>query len=255
MVESNPEKQILGTKTLSGYEGVMNYSFDYAQQIHVPYSPQQVGPIYFLTPYKVSLFGVACEPLTNMVIYIIPECLASGKGSNSVISYLHHFLETFSLGESEVFFRADNCTGQNKNRFTMSYLCFRVLTGLHKKITIAFLPVGHTKFFPDMGFGLFKRKFRVSEISTTADISKCVEDSSPGSHMLIPQLVGNENGETFVKVSNQKIIKVTIMKLFFIIIINKEKMVKCIVYFSILYYFCKKIQSTLRLVKIHVSTY
>ena len=88
----------------------------------------------------------------------------------------------------------------------LSYLCFRVLTGLHKKITIAFLPVGHTKFFPDMGFGLFKRKFRVSEISTAADISKCVEDSSPGSHMLIPQLVGNENGETFVKVSNQKII-------------------------------------------------
>ena len=84
----------------------------------------------------------------------------------------------------------------------VSYLCYRVFAGLQKKITIAFLPVGHTKFFPDMGFGLFKRRFRVSDnISTLADVVKCVEDSSP-SKMLILQLVGNEAGEVFVEVYN-----------------------------------------------------
>ena len=29
---------------------VVHVSFDYAQQIHFPSSPQQVGPLYFLTP-------------------------------------------------------------------------------------------------------------------------------------------------------------------------------------------------------------
>lgn len=83
------------------YIGKIHYSFDYAQQIHIPHSSQQAGPIYFLTPYKVGLFGVACEPANKMVIYIIPECLASGKGSKSVISYLHHFLNNFGYGETE----------------------------------------------------------------------------------------------------------------------------------------------------------
>ena len=95
--------------------------------------------------------------------------------------------------------RADNCTGQIKNHYMMAYLCYRILCGLHKKITISFLPVGHTKFFPDMGFGLFKRRFRVSDANTVEDIAKCVTESSPTNKMLHPQLVGNEAGDVFVK--------------------------------------------------------
>ena len=132
----------------------------------------------FLTPYKVALFSISCEPATKMVICIVPECMASGKGSNSVISFLHHFFEQYSYGEMEVHLRADNCTGQNKNRYMMAYLCYRILCDLHKKITISFLPVGHTKFFLDMGFGLFKRRFRVSDANTVEDIAKCVTESS-----------------------------------------------------------------------------
>ena len=36
---------------------VQHYSFDFAQQIFIPNSSQQVGPIYFLVPYKLALFG------------------------------------------------------------------------------------------------------------------------------------------------------------------------------------------------------
>ena len=39
----------------------------------------------------------------------------TGKGANTVISFLHHFLHHHGLGESELAFHADNCTGQNKN--------------------------------------------------------------------------------------------------------------------------------------------
>ena len=135
LLKSHAEKDQLRERPSMSYDGVLHYSFDYAQQIHVPHSSQHVGPLYFLTPYKVALFGVACEPATKMVLYIVPECLATGKGANSVISYLHHFFEKHSYGEKEVHFRADNCTGQNKNRFMMSYLCHRVFAGLHRKIT------------------------------------------------------------------------------------------------------------------------
>ena len=40
---------------------MMHISFDYAQQVHFPSNPQQPGPLYFLTPRKCQIFGVACE--------------------------------------------------------------------------------------------------------------------------------------------------------------------------------------------------
>jgi len=34
---------------------------------------------------------VACEPISSMVIYVIPEVAVVDKGSNSVISFIHHY--------------------------------------------------------------------------------------------------------------------------------------------------------------------
>jgi len=53
---------------------VVHYSFDFAQQIHFPSSPQQVGPLYFLTPRKCQLFGVCSEAKAEQVNYLIDEC-------------------------------------------------------------------------------------------------------------------------------------------------------------------------------------
>ena len=39
----------------------MHYSFDFAQQIHIPSNPMQPGPIYFKTPRKCAIFGVMCQ--------------------------------------------------------------------------------------------------------------------------------------------------------------------------------------------------
>lgn len=38
----------------------VHYSFDMAQQVHIPSNPLQPGPIYFLVPFKVGIFGVEC---------------------------------------------------------------------------------------------------------------------------------------------------------------------------------------------------
>ena len=76
-----------------GLVGVMHYSFDYAQQIHYPADPLQPGPVYFLTPRKVGIFGVHCEGVSQQVNYLVDEALTISKGSNSVISFLHHFFD------------------------------------------------------------------------------------------------------------------------------------------------------------------
>ena len=46
-----------------------HYSFDFAQQVHLPSDPLQPGPIYFLTPRKCVLFGVCCEAIPLQVRY------------------------------------------------------------------------------------------------------------------------------------------------------------------------------------------
>ena len=108
---------------------------------------------------------------------------------------LHHFLKTHGFGETSVHFHADNCSGQNKNRYLMAYFMWRVLTGLHEEIKISFLPVGHTKFAPDWCFGLFKRHYRLTKIGCLDDIVRAVNLSATAN---VAQLVGTQDGSTVV---------------------------------------------------------
>ena len=118
-----------------------------------------------------------------------------GKGGNIIISMLHHFLKTHGFGETSVHFHADNCCGQNKNRYLMAYFMWRILTGLHEEIKISFLPVGHTKFAPDWCFGLFKRHYRLTKIGCLDDIVQAVNQSATPN---VAQLVGTQDGTTVV---------------------------------------------------------
>ena len=90
-------------------QGTMHYSFDYAQQVHIPSNPLQPGPIYFKTPRKCGIFGVICEAIPRQVNYLIDEATIAGKGANATISYVHHFLAQHGPGETDVHFHADNC--------------------------------------------------------------------------------------------------------------------------------------------------
>lgn len=103
------------------------------------------------------------------------------------------------MGETSVHLHADNCTGQNKNRYMMYYLMWRVLTGLHREVKISFLLVGHTKFAPDWCFGLMKQCFRRTKIGDLDDIANCVSQSAS---VNVPQLIGSLDGETFVPTYN-----------------------------------------------------
>ena len=71
----------------------MHISFDHAQQVHYPCNPQQPGPAYFKTARKCQIFGVCCEGTNTQVNYLIDETEALGKGANSIVSLVHHYLE------------------------------------------------------------------------------------------------------------------------------------------------------------------
>ena len=97
--------------------------FDFAQNASYPCSPLQPGPLYFLCERKVYIFGICCEGLPRQMNYLIDECVYNGKGANTVVSLLHHYLTHYSLGERHLHIHADNCVGQNKNNtlFRVSY--------------------------------------------------------------------------------------------------------------------------------------
>ena len=50
--------------------------------------------------------------------------------------------------------------GQNKNRYVMGYLAWRVMTGLNKEITYMMQVPGHGRCLVDAGFAHLKQKYR-----------------------------------------------------------------------------------------------
>ena len=82
------------------------------------------------------------------ISYLIDEAVNTGKGANNIISMVHHYFLATQSGKSQPPppCHADNCSGQNKNRYVMQYLAWHVLSGLNKSITLSFLFVGHEIF-------------------------------------------------------------------------------------------------------------
>ena len=199
--------QTLDTETLLNCEtrgpcslnATIHYSFDFAQQVHVPSNPLQPGLIYFKTPRKCGIFGVMCEGIPRQVNFLIDEAVSAGKGANATISYVHYYLEHYGLGEQHAHLHADNCAGQNKNNFFLWYLAYRILLELHRSITYSFLIAGHTKFGPDRCFGLIKKVYKVTYISSLYEFARLVENSS-NSGLNKAQLVGTHDGRIIVPV-------------------------------------------------------
>ena len=181
----HPDMQVLRNNRPcdSDLESV-HYTFDYAQNVSLPHSARQVGPIYFKVPRKVHVFGVKNEALPHQVNYLLDEADTIGMdgkashGPNSVASMLHHFFMKFGLNERECFLHADNCSGQNKNRTLVAYLAWRVMMGLHTKITLSFMISGHMRCLVDGCFGLMKQKFRRNDCSTLGQLEKLVNESA-----------------------------------------------------------------------------
>ena len=161
-----------------------HYTFDYAQMVSLPHMARQPGPLYFKTPRKVQLFGVCSEGVPRQTNYLLDKEQTIGPngtkshGANSVVSLLHHYFATYGHGEVECVLHADNCAGQNKNRTVVSYLAWRVIVGLHRRITLSFMVAGHTRCLVDGCFGLVKQRYRKSDTFTLPHLADVINTSA-----------------------------------------------------------------------------
>ena len=109
-------------------EGIAHYTFDYAQQLELPYHTRQVGPLYFKVRFRVQLFGIAEEARNKQVNFLFHEGQAIGQdgkkahGPNAVVSMLDEFMTNHANDKRQVHFHADNCVGQNKNKSVLAYM-------------------------------------------------------------------------------------------------------------------------------------
>ena len=152
----------------------IHYFFDFAQQVHIPSNPMQPGPIYFKTPRKCGIFGVMCEAIPQQLNFLIDEAATTGKGANATISYIHYYFKHHGLGETDAHLKAENCAGQNKKNFFVWYLAWRIMMNLHDTDLYSFLIAGHTKFGPDRCFGMIKKSYKVTYVSSTFELARLV---------------------------------------------------------------------------------
>ncbi len=182
------------------YDGSVHYSFDFAQQVHIPSDPQQPSPLYFLVPYKVGLFGIMCDTIKKQANFVIPEANIINKGGNAIVSYLNYYFEHHGLKETEMLLHADNAVGQNKNNIVLGYLAWRIIKKFNRSILLSFMPTGHTKFSCDQAFGLFKKSFRRTACSSLEDVCNVVTNSTMPSGMNFPILLADSDGKVQVPV-------------------------------------------------------
>ena len=130
------------------------------------------------------LFGI-CNDGTNLQTnYIYDESQSIGingskvYGPNAVISMLDHYIDIQSLNEPFCHLHADNSVGQNKNRFVLGYLAWRVIKGLNVAITLSFMRVGHTRCFVDGNVGLIKQFYRNADVDTVEQLAGVISRSS-----------------------------------------------------------------------------
>src|SRR6185436_19436804 len=77
-----------------------HYSYDWAQNVHVPHSDQQISKIYYLSPRKVHLFGIKDEAVHEQINYVLDEDKIIGKGPNGTLSPVFDGIKQLNKGET-----------------------------------------------------------------------------------------------------------------------------------------------------------
>lgn len=95
------------------------------------------------------------------------------KDANLVISTLFHHICTCILSctvphsrPSTLYLQADNCAGENKNIYMLTFLSPLISLDMFQEIYLSFLLVGHTHEDIDQLFSMVQMKFHTSTIHT-----------------------------------------------------------------------------------------
>lgn len=163
---------------------IEHISIDYGQSIGAPSTADQLGGTYFLQMRNFHLFGIYSDLDNAFLCYAYDEREA-GKGSNEVISYLHHFLSKRTIQTPHIRIHADNCRGQNKNKFVMWYFIWLAATGRVKRVEFKFMIKGHTQFIVDSCIGNIKKELRGSDIFCLEHLKEVIDRSAVTNNAII----------------------------------------------------------------------
>ena len=165
-------------------ECIDHISMDFGQAIGVPHTTDQLGGTFFLHMRNFHLFGIYSVLENTQVCYTYDEREA-GKGSNEVISFLHRFLSNRKIQTPNIRIHADNCRGQNKNKYVIWYIVWLASTGRVRHIELKFMIKGHTHFIVDSGIGHTKRELRRSDVFCLEDWAKVIDRSASTNKAII----------------------------------------------------------------------
>ena len=146
--------------------------------------------MYFKIGRKVQLFGICCDSTKIQHNYLVDESETIGKDGtkshrpNAVISMLDHYFNNHCMKESQCHCHADNCVGQNINRFVLCYLAWRVITGKQLNCVVLY-GGGHTRCHVDVHFSLIKKLYHSLDCDTLEHLVDATQRSSKNN---VPQL-------------------------------------------------------------------
>jgi hypothetical protein len=153
-------------------KNVLCISFDFKQAIQIPTLVHQANMLYFSRKFNIYCFNIVHETKGEHNIRLYGEN-KSNKSIDEILTMIDTFIEQYKNKNLDLIFYADNCAGQNKNKYIVGYLQKLVNNDNFKIIKYKFLVSGHTHFSPDRAFGWFEKAVKNMDILSNDCIKKC----------------------------------------------------------------------------------
>lgn len=122
------------------------FTFDFKQTLPLPYDPIQPANYFYHSKRNCNIFGIVNESSNDPYnIFIYDECCGS-KTADEIITLLNNVLLKSQIGMNDhLVLYADNCSGQNKNRYMVAMLTILMMKKVCSSVRLKFLVVGHTQ--------------------------------------------------------------------------------------------------------------
>lgn len=206
-------KSVMEEAKKSDHTILRHFVFDFTEKVLLPKILNQPGQLHFITGLKVDINGVYSSNTGRADLYgLIEGHWPSNKTANTVLSMLHHTIERRTSCDNvnshgkKLVLHADNCTGQNKNKYVLFYIIWRALMGFEDEVQLCFLIVGHTKNVCDGFFGHVKRNCLKNDIYTPKAMMDVIQNSSVNTDCISGTMVAwfqwKEMFERYFKVPN-----------------------------------------------------
>lgn len=169
--------------------------FDFAEKVTLPVFERQPGQLHFITGLRYDIFGIYCSNLKSSKVFGLPEGHWPGtKDATSVLSmllYIINMLKSNPITKNarKLVLHADNCAGQNKNRFSLWFFAWLICAEYFEEIELKFLVAGHTKNVCDGAFGLIKRIFRKAKVYFPKEMHDLINRSAKNTDCIEPDNV------------------------------------------------------------------